>query len=545
MQNLVPLSLVALVWRECKKNALALFGIVLLALIGFIGLYAPFFASSKPVVVLYNDKIYFPLFRYLFYPGFFTKPLDIFFNLLMFTLPLFLGAFFYFKKKRVWVTALFLLVQGLLTCFFCLGVVKNPEQGLKKSREENYSIYSWDKELQSKSPYEKLTLLLRYKMRKMQRMHLLPYEEIYKKEHKEAMPLLFTLNQRHEEEENNRLHDLLSSLELSYQEALLALPVQQKAHLPLANQLLALRLNAEIVPSALIEEERLANSAVKKSEEVIQNYERAQKRVIYLAEKRRWLEKESDLLKIPLLPLRPFHWEEDAGGSQICNECLPIWERTRLNRKDLAAGLIFGVRISLCVGLATVGLSLLLGVPLGLISGFFGGKTDLFILRGIEIWEAMPTFFTLLLISAVLETKSLFLTIFILGLFSWAQLARFTRAEVLRERQLPYVLASKSCGFPLRRTLFFHILPNAIAPVLALLPFAMMSAITAEAGLSFLGLGEEGSTSFGVLMSEARSVFPGESYLLWPPALLLTLLLISMAFVGDAIRDALDPKSAQ
>jgi peptide/nickel transport system permease protein len=93
------------------------------------------------------------------------------------------------------------------------------------------------------------------------------------------------------------------------------------------------------------------------------------------------------------------------------------------------------------------------------------------------------------------------------------------------------------------RIIFSHILPNAIPPLLTLLPFAIMGAITSEAGLSFLGLGEEGSCSWGVLMDEGRTAFPGESYLLWPPAILLTVLLIAIALVGDGLRDALDPKT--
>ena len=90
--------------------------------------------------------------------------------------------------------------------------------------------------------------------------------------------------------------------------------------------------------------------------------------------------------------------------------------------------------------------------------------------------------------------------------------------------------------------MFYHLLPNAIPPLLTLIPFAVMSAITAEAGLSFLGLGEEGSSSWGVLMEEGRAAFPAESYLLWPPAILLSLLLVTIAIVGDHLRDALDPK---
>jgi len=177
-----------------------------------------------------------------------------------------------------------------------------------------------------------------------------------------------------------------------------------------------------------------------------------------------------------------------------------------------------------------------------MIAGYFAGKTDLVVSRFIEIWEAMPTFFMLLLIVAISQSKSIFLVIGVLGIFGWTGIGRFMRGEVLKHRNLPYVLSCHTMGYTHKRVMFSHILPNAIAPILTLLPFAMMAAITSEAGLSFLGLGEEGSTSWGVLMDEGRSVFPSESYLLWPPAILLTLLLISIALVGDGLRDAIDPK---
>lgn len=224
------------------------------------------------------------------------------------------------------------------------------------------------------------------------------------------------------------------------------------------------------------------------------------------------------------------------------NQDLPWWELTRLNRKDFTAALIFGVRVSLVVGLIAVAIALLIGVPLGCIAGFYGGKLDILLCRLIEVWESMPTFFMLLFVVAILQSKSIFLVITVIGIFGWMGFTRFIRGEFFKQRNLSYVEACRSLGFSDRRIMFSHILPNALPPLLTLLPFAMMGAISAEAGLSFLGLGEEGSSSWGVLMDEGRNAFPGESYLLWPPAILLTLLLIAIALVGDALRDALDPK---
>jgi peptide/nickel transport system permease protein len=144
---------------------------------------------------------------------------------------------------------------------------------------------------------------------------------------------------------------------------------------------------------------------------------------------------------------------------------------------------------------------------------------------------------------AITQSKSIFLVIAIIGIFGWTSFSRYLRGEFFKQRNLPYIEACRALGFNDSKIIFSHIFPNAIPPVLTLLPFAIMGAITSEAGLSFLGLGEEGSCSWGVLMDEGRTAFPSESYLLWPPAILLTVLLVAIAIVGDAFRDALDPKT--
>ncbi len=240
--------------------------------------------------------------------------------------------------------------------------------------------------------------------------------------------------------------------------------------------------------------------------------------------------------------VRSFHWEDDAGGDQTFNQYINWWERTRINRKDLLAALIFGVRISVVVGLMSVGIALLIGIPIGAFAGYYGGKFDIVVSRLLEIWEAMPTFFMLLMVVAITQSKSIFLVIGVIGIFGWTTFSRYIRGEFFKQRSLAYAEACKAQGFRDPYIIFSHILPNAIPPLLTLLPFAIMGAITSEAGLSFLGLGEEGSCSWGVLMDEGRSAFPAESYLLWPPAILLTILLVAIALVGDALRDALDPK---
>ncbi|HXF29548.1 MAG TPA: ABC transporter permease, partial [Chlamydiales bacterium] len=275
-----------------------------------------------------------------------------------------------------------------------------------------------------------------------------------------------------------------------------------------------------------------------------QRFEELQNRLHYIQDKNLWLAAEKKKIKYMLMPLvRPLHWQDDAGGDQALNLQLPFMELSRLNRQDLLAAILFGARISMFVGLFAVLLELAIGIPLGLISGYFAGRTDIILSRFVEIWESMPAFFMLLLIVSLLQTKSLFLIITVIALFSWTSTFRFVRAESLRQREIPYIEACQAIGFPTPRILFSHILPNAIVPVVALLPFDIMSAITREAGLSFLGLGEELSCSWGQLMEEGASAFPAESALLWPPAIALSLLLIAIAFIGDALMNALNPKT--
>ncbi len=272
------------------------------------------------------------------------------------------------------------------------------------------------------------------------------------------------------------------------------------------------------------------------------NIDRLQVKSPYLQEREKWMRDQK--LKFVIWPLiRDFHWEEDAGGAANLNQVVPFMELTRINRKDLVAALIFGVRISLVVGITAVLIALIIGVPVGALAGYYGGRFDIITCRLLEIWETMPTFFMLLFVVAMTASKSIFLVVLVIGVFGWTTFSRYIRGEFLKQRRLSYVEALHALGFNDGRIIFKHILPNAIPPLLTLLPFAVMGAITSEAGLSFLGLGEEGSTSWGVLMDEGRQAFPAESYLLWPPAILLVILLTAIALVGDSLRDALDPKA--
>ncbi|CRX38894.1 ABC transporter permease [Estrella lausannensis] len=474
-------------------------GTVVFLFLTFLGIYAPFFASSKPLFVLYDNEPYFPLFRYLFYKGFYTKGIDLFFNLAMFFIPLFLCTFLVPKKtgRALRMTALtafillFLLVES--------GFVENPAKSRHSvPTESGEASLNFALEIQEASPYGRLNLLLE---------HILS-----KKRHDALAPLL---------------PDYIREVQSFRKEAKdLKLPTNYQNSLAHEEQTLSL----------LKERVEMEGSDSKARKEDLEE-------IAYINERREWIENESLRVSWIVMPLiRPFHWEDGAGGDRFFNRIADITDKTRINRKDLFASLLFGIRISLVVGVLSIAISLLIGIPIGAIAGYFAGKTDLLICRLIEIWESMPAFFMLLMIIAVMQSKSIFIVILIIGLFGWTSFSRFIRGEFFKQRSLSYVDACLVLGLPKKRIIFSHILPNAIPPVLTLLPFAIMGAISSEAGLSFLGLGEEGSCSLGVLMDEGRSSFPGESYLLWPPAFVLTVFLIAIALVGDALRDTLDPK---
>ena len=213
--------------------------------------------------------------------------------------------------------------------------------------------------------------------------------------------------------------------------------------------------------------------------------------------------------------------------------------------RDVAAGMIHGSRISLSIGFVAVGIALLIGVVLGAIAGYFGSWIDLVISRIFEIMLSIPTFFLLITIAALLP-PSLYLTMLIIGATSWVGMARFTRNEFLRIRNLDYVTAAVALGVSDRKVMFKHILPNAIAPLLVYASFGVATAVLLEAGLSYLGLGVQPPTpSWGNMLNTARSLSTMErtAWQWIPPAITTVMFVLAVNFVGDGIRDAVDPRT--
>ncbi len=220
------------------------------------------------------------------------------------------------------------------------------------------------------------------------------------------------------------------------------------------------------------------------------------------------------------------------------------WLGTDDRGRDLLAQLLYGFRVSVLFALALTAVGVLLGVVTGAIQGFFGGKTDLAFQRFIEIWGSMPELYLLIIFSAVLA-PSIALLLVLLSLFGWMGLSDYVRAEFLRNRQLDYVKAARALGVPNGQIIWRHILPNSLTPVVTFLPFRMSAAILALTSLDFLGLGvPPGTPSLGELLSQGKNSIDAWWISLGTFAVLVMTLLL-LTFMGDALRDALDPRKAQ
>ena len=220
------------------------------------------------------------------------------------------------------------------------------------------------------------------------------------------------------------------------------------------------------------------------------------------------------------------------------------WLGTDDRGRDLLAQLIYGFRVSVLFGLALTVTGVLLGVITGAIQGFFGGKTDLAFQRFIEIWGSMPELYLLIIFSAVFA-PSISLLLILLSLFGWMGLSDYVRAEFLRNRQLDYVKAARALGVKSGHIIWRHILPNSMTPVVTFLPFRMSAAILALTSLDFLGLGvPPGTPSLGELLSQGKNNIDAWWISIFTFAVLVTTLLL-LTFMGDALRDALDPRKAE
>jgi len=213
--------------------------------------------------------------------------------------------------------------------------------------------------------------------------------------------------------------------------------------------------------------------------------------------------------------------------------------------RDLLTRCLYGGRISISVGFLATGVSLVIGVLYGAISGFFGGKTDAAMMRIVDILYALPftVFVILLMVAFGQDIRLLFVAI---GAVTWLTMARIVRGQVLSIRGQEYIDAAIVLGLSHTRIILRHVIPNVLGPIIVYATLTVPSVMLLEAMLSFLGLGvQPPMSSWGVLIKEGAEKMDIYPWLLICPALLFALTLFSLNFLGDGLRDALDPKSAR
>jgi len=216
------------------------------------------------------------------------------------------------------------------------------------------------------------------------------------------------------------------------------------------------------------------------------------------------------------------------------------WLGCDVNGRDVVTRIVFGSRISVTIGLVGVSIYILIGVLLGSLAGYYGGKVDLAIMRLVEIMICFPTMFLLLTIIAVFESRSIFLIMAAIGFVGWPGVTRLVRGEFLRQRNLDYVTAARALGLKERRVIFRHVLPNCLGPVLVSATFGIAGAILTESGIAFLGLGDQTAVSWGQMLTTGRS--SQEWHLILVPGFAIFFVVTVFNLLGEGLRDALDPK---
>jgi len=243
-----------------------------------------------------------------------------------------------------------------------------------------------------------------------------------------------------------------------------------------------------------------------------------------------WLQKDSVCAKIA----------KRTGGSR-CADLEWNWLGTDDGGRDVLARIIYGFRISVLFGLILAAISSVIGIFAGAIQGYFGGMIDLYFQRFIEIWSAIPSLYLLMILSNFFQ-PSFFTLLGILLLFSWVALVHVVRAEFLRARNFDYVRAARALGLSNARIMWRHVLPNAMVATLTFLPFILNGSITTLTSLDFLGFGlPPGSPSLGELLLQGKANIAAP-WLGLTGFMVIAVMLSLLIFIGEAVRDAFDPR---
>ena len=212
--------------------------------------------------------------------------------------------------------------------------------------------------------------------------------------------------------------------------------------------------------------------------------------------------------------------------------------------RDVFSRMLFGARISLLVGIVAVGIATFIGVILGAIAGYYRGWVDAVIMRMVDVMLSIPTFFLILAVIAFL-TPSIWNIMIVIGLTSWMGVTRLVRAEFLSLREREFVMASQTLGAKDRRLIFKHLLPNSLTPIIVSSVLGVASAVLVESGLSFLGLGVQApQASWGNILTDGKEYIQFAWWLSLFPGLAILITVLGYNLLGEGLRDALDPRSA-
>jgi peptide/nickel transport system permease protein len=240
--------------------------------------------------------------------------------------------------------------------------------------------------------------------------------------------------------------------------------------------------------------------------------------------------------------IAPYGITERASGQFRQPPSADHWFGTDPIGRDMFSRIVYGARVSLRIGFTATAISVTIGLLFGALAGFFGGATDTVITRLIDVFLAIPYIVLAVAIASVFG-RSENAIIIVLGVTGWLAIARIVRASFLSLRRLEYVEAATALGFSRTRIMFRHILPNALQPIIVIGTITVGYVILAEAALSFLGVGpQEPTPAWGLMVAAGKGSLTNAPHLLFFPAGAIVLTVLAFVFVGDGLRDALDPK---
>lgn len=242
-----------------------------------------------------------------------------------------------------------------------------------------------------------------------------------------------------------------------------------------------------------------------------------------------------------LAPFDPDAIDLLTSGGEPAPPSALHWLGTDDLGRDWLSRALFGARVSLSVGFVAMGITVAIGIIVGSLSGHYSGWADSILMRITDIFMSVPSFFLILAVNAYLK-PSIYNTMIVIGVFSWMGVARLVRGQILSIKQTEYVMAANVIGVPPFRLMSRHLLPNAFAPVIVAGTLQVATSILTEAGLSFLGMGvPQPAASWGNMLQAAQQYLDRAWWMSLTPGVLISITVLCFNFVGDGLRDSLDP----